>query len=111
MHIETISTGIKKRDEHLRSKDCFHVSLHPNADFEMTSLSPEKGDRVRLIRTLHIRDERLIIDTPVVVSPTGQAELCLEADFEVDHRAVGSESKRLSPPVRVRAALTLERIG
>ncbi len=33
---ETISTGIKKRDSHLRSKDFFYVEVHPHIEFELT---------------------------------------------------------------------------
>jgi polyisoprenoid-binding protein YceI len=111
VHTETISTGIKKRDEHLRSQDFFHVSLHPHAHFELTSLIPEERDQMRLIGTLHIRDETLPIDTPVAVKTPAAGMLHLEANFEVDHRAAGFEFKRLPRTVRVNAMLTLERIS
>jgi polyisoprenoid-binding protein YceI len=37
---ETISTGIKKRDAHLRSTDFFAVERHPHMRFELTALTP-----------------------------------------------------------------------
>jgi hypothetical protein len=38
---ETISTGIKKRDSHLRSSDFFAVERHPHMTFELTGLTPQ----------------------------------------------------------------------
>ena len=108
---ETISTGIRKRDKHLRSKDFFHVSVHPHASFELTSLIPDEKDRMRMIGTLHIRDQELTIDEDVTVETRTADELRLRADFEVDHRAAGFEFKRLPKAVTVHAALTLERAG
>ena len=53
---ETISTGIKKRDTHLRSTDFFAVEHHPHLTFELTALTPNADGSVRLTGTLHIRD-------------------------------------------------------
>lgn len=111
VHTETLSTGIRKRDEHLRSKDFFHVLVHPHASFELRSLIPDERDRMRMIGTLHIRDKDLTIDEGVTVETRTADELRLEADFEVDHRAAGFEFKRLPKAVTVHAALTLERTG
>jgi polyisoprenoid-binding protein YceI len=36
----TISTGIKKRDAHLRSTDFFAVERHPHMTFELTAPTP-----------------------------------------------------------------------
>jgi polyisoprenoid-binding protein YceI len=108
---ETISTGIKKRDTHLRSTDFFAVERHPHMTFELTALTPNAEGGVRLTGTLHIRDRSLPIDTPVSVAPVGSDGLRIDADFEVDHRAAGFEIKRLPRTVRIQAALTLEPTG
>ena len=108
---ETISTGIKKRDTHLRSSDFFAVERHPHMTFELTALTPNPDGSVRLTGTLHIRDRSLPIDTPVSVAPVGSDGLRIDADFEVDHRTAGFEIKRLPRTVRIQAALTLEPTG
>jgi polyisoprenoid-binding protein YceI len=110
LHVEaeTISTGIKKRDTHLRSTDFFAVDKHPHMMFELTGLAPNAEGTVKLTGTLHIRDRALAIDTPASVAPAGMDGLRIAADFEVDHRAAGFEFKKLPRTVRIQAALTLE---
>jgi polyisoprenoid-binding protein YceI len=105
---ETISTGIKKRDSHLRSSDFFAVERHPQMTFELAALTPNADGDLRLTGTLHIRDRALPIDTPVSVAPVGSDGLRIDADFEVEHRTAGFEIKRLPRTVRIQAALTLE---
>lgn len=61
---ETISTGIKKRDTHLRSSDFFAVERHPQMTFELTALTPNADGSVSLTGTLHVLDRALPIDTP-----------------------------------------------
>jgi polyisoprenoid-binding protein YceI len=108
---ETISTGIKKRDTHLRSSDFFAVERHPHMTFELTGLTPDADGAVRLAGTLHVRDRTLPINTPVSVAPVGSDGLRIVAEFEVDHRAAGFEIKRLPRTVRIQVALTLEPTG
>jgi polyisoprenoid-binding protein YceI len=105
----TISTGIKQRDQHLRSSDFFAVEQHPHLRFELASLTPNTDGALTLTGTLHIRDQELPIRTPVSVTRLGSDGMRLEADFGVGHRACGFESKRLPRTVRLQAALTLER--
>jgi len=38
--VESISTGIKRRDNHLKSKDYFYTQLLPEIQFETLSVSP-----------------------------------------------------------------------
>lgn len=106
---ETISTGIKKRDTHLRSKDFFRVDVHPHMTFELTGLTPSSDGTVTLTGTLHIRDRAQAINTPASVALVGSDGLRIDADFEVDHHAAGFEFKTLPRHVRIQAVLTLER--
>jgi len=104
---ETISTGINKRDSHLRSQDFFHVDVHPHMTFVLTGLTPNSDGTVTLTGTLHIRDRELAINTPASVGLVDSDGLRINADFAVDHRAAGFEIKRLPRAVRIQAALTL----
>jgi polyisoprenoid-binding protein YceI len=106
---ETIGTGIKKRDTHLRSKDFFHVDVHPHMTFELTGLTPSSDGTVTLTGTLQIRDRTQPITTPASVALVGPDGLRIDADFEVDHHAAGFEYRILPRHVRIQASLTLER--
>lgn len=106
---ETITTGIKRRDSHLRSKDFFHVDVHPQMRFELERLEPHGDGTAQLTGTLQIRDQSQRIDIPLSVSSTGPGEIHLNGDFEVDHRSAGFEFRFLPRRVRVHAALVLER--
>jgi polyisoprenoid-binding protein YceI len=110
LHIEaaTVATGIKKRDEHLRSKDFFHTDAYPHMKFDLTGIEPASDGTARLTGTLRIRDRDLPIDTPVTLAATGTHGLLLEATFEVDHRAAGFEFKRLPRRVQIETSITLQ---
>ena len=86
--IETasIATGIKKRDEHLRSKDFFYADEYPESTFVCDSI--KFGTSPRVTGTLRIRDKSIPIDTPVTIDGADDAWR-LVADFEVDHDAAG----------------------
>jgi polyisoprenoid-binding protein YceI len=110
----TVSTGIKKRDAHLRSDDFFAVEEHPHLRFELQSLVPDGRGGFDLSGTLHIRGHELAIETPVSVSATGPDRLRVDGEFPVDHRssglhASGSGWKKVPDALHVHAALTLQR--
>jgi len=53
--IGSIDTRDDKRDAHLRSPDFFHAEQHPEMVFEVTSVTPKKGDAYRVAGNLTIR--------------------------------------------------------
>jgi polyisoprenoid-binding protein YceI len=110
LHIEaaTVSTGIKKRDQHLRSKDFFHTDTYTHMTFDLTRLEPATDGTARLTGTLQIRDRELPIDTQVTLAAAGTDGLRLAGAFAVDHKAAGFEFKRLPRHVQIEASITLE---
>ncbi len=110
LHIKaaSIATGIKKRDEHLRSKDFFHVDAYPHMTFDLTGLEPATDGTALLTGTLHIRDQDLPVQTPVTLAAAGAHGLRLTGTFEVNHQAAGFEFKRLPRRVALEASITLE---
>ncbi len=112
----TVSTGIKKRDAHLRSTDFFAVEEHPQLRFELDALVPDPDGSLTSTGTLHVRNSALAIETPISIENDGPDRLRLNADLTLDHRASdlrssGSGWKKVPQSLRVQAALTLERIG
>jgi polyisoprenoid-binding protein YceI len=113
LHVEaaTITTGIKKRDNHLRSKDFFHVERHPQMTFDLTGLQGATDGNARLTGTLRIRDHDLPLDTLVTLTAAGSNRLQINGTFKIDHRAAGFEFKRLPRNVEIDASLTLEPVS
>jgi polyisoprenoid-binding protein YceI len=110
----TVSTGIKKRDAHLRSRDFFAADEHPHVRFELVSLTPGADGASTLTGVLHIRDQELAISAPVSVEEIGAERLRVDGELDVDHRAsalrsTGSGWKKVPETLHVNAALTLER--
>jgi len=63
----TIDTGNTKRDEHLKSKDFFHVNEHPKICFQSTSLKSDKSG-YRVIGNLSMLGITNEINIPFSVS-------------------------------------------
>ena len=110
----TVRTGIRKRDNHLRSSDFFAVDDHPHLRFELATLTASSGGSPRLTGTLHVRGHALPIDAQVSLEQVGPDRLRINADFPVDHRSsglgdTGSGWKKVPETLRAHAALTLAR--
>lgn len=63
----SLRTGIRKRDEHLRSADFFDVENHPEITVEVTEAHLSGPDGARLGATLTVRGASRPIELPVSV--------------------------------------------
>ncbi|WP_022928876.1 YceI family protein [Patulibacter americanus] len=90
MHVdvETIDTGIARRDAHLRRSDFFHTEEHPTAVFTLDTLRLDGPEGPRVTGTLELRDKTVPIDSPVTLATSGE-RLRVDADVEIDHHAAG----------------------
>ncbi len=63
-NINSINTGIEKRDNHLKSDDFFNAKKHPKMEFESTSFRKLSGNKYQLVGDLTIRGttKRIILD-------------------------------------------------
>ncbi len=89
----TIDTGIKRRDQHLRSADFFDVAAHPTISFRSTRVEPVKspeGNRCLMVGNLTM----LGITRAVVlaVEQTGFPELW-DAD-DIEFRAAATINRK-----------------
>ncbi|MCX4706403.1 YceI family protein [Streptomyces sp. NBC_01352] len=80
---QSLDTGIRERDAHLRGPDFFDSSTFPLMTFRSTGIVPVGGDEFRLVGNLKIKDVELPI--PIALSFGGAG---LDADGQ--HR-VGFE--------------------
>lgn len=62
--IESIYTGVQKRDDHLKSPDFFDAANHPFISFKSTAFEAVNGNRFRMTGDLTIRGHthRVVLD-------------------------------------------------
>jgi len=106
----TVTTGIKKRDSHLRSDDFFASAEHPLMTFALEGIGSQPTGTT-ITGTLQIRDRTIPIAAPVTIAAHGPDRLRIQAGFTVDHGAAGLAWKRVPQSVQVEASVTLERVG
>jgi polyisoprenoid-binding protein YceI len=91
----SINTGVKKRDEHLRSKDFLDVAAHPKIHFQSASVGPGRDrDMLRVTGTLTIKGKsrETVLDVTITDrsrSPQGDEILYCAAVTEIDRIAFG----------------------
>jgi len=68
IQVGSVDTGLKKRDDHLRSKDFFNVAMHPKMTFETTKITKvkKKGTRAELVGKLTLNG----VTKPVILDIT-----------------------------------------
>ncbi|HEY5395495.1 MAG TPA: YceI family protein [Trebonia sp.] len=89
----SLDTGIKKRDDHLRSADFFDAAKYPDITFSATSVTLS-GESATVAGTLTVRDQT----KPVSVSGTVSAhadELSLDAELPVNRGHHGMSFNQL----------------
>jgi polyisoprenoid-binding protein YceI len=91
----SVNTGVKKRDDHLRSKDFLAVATHPEIHFQSASVGPGRDrDMLRVTGTLTIKGKSRETALDVTItdrsrSPQGDEILYCAAVTEIDRGAFG----------------------
>ncbi|MBF6606231.1 MAG: YceI family protein [Chloroflexi bacterium] len=90
----SITTGVEKRDGHLRSADFFDVENHPSIVFTSTAISPNGTDRYAVTGDLTIRGTTrpATFDVEVLgfyAGMNGQRRIGLTATTKIDREAWG----------------------
>jgi polyisoprenoid-binding protein YceI len=85
----TLDTKNKKRDDHLRSADFFHVDEHPTVTFSLLELEPSADGTLNLSGTLQIRDNELTLQAPVQATRIDTDRVRLDTKISVDRAAAG----------------------
>lgn len=91
-----LTTGIGKRDEHLRSADYFDVERYPEISVVVTAATPSAGDAVDLRAKLTVAGTTKPVTLPATVSvlADGSARVSVQtrinrSEFGVDGNLVG----------------------
>ena len=85
----TLDTKNKKRDDHLRSADFFHVTEHPTVTFSLNGFERTVDGTLELSGILRIRDNELAVKSPVQASWLDADRVRLETKLSVDRAAAG----------------------
>jgi polyisoprenoid-binding protein YceI len=104
-----LSTGIGLRDQHLRSREFFHVARHPEVVFDASEIS-EDGGRLKLGGQLLVRGRAHAFGCTAGVTSLAEDRIALEAaaTFDLGELGMSRGFMGMIPPgvdVHVRAVL------
>jgi polyisoprenoid-binding protein YceI len=90
----SIDTGVKKRDDHLRSADFFDAAKYPDITFSATSVTLS-GENTTVAGTLTVRDQTKPVTVSGAVSANGTDEISLDAELPVNRGQYGISFNQL----------------
>jgi polyisoprenoid-binding protein YceI len=91
----SLSTGIHRRDEHLRSADFFDVKRYPEISVVVTALEPTSGNAADLRANFTIKGVTAPLPLPVQVTVLGDGSVRISARIEIDRAQFGLGWNRL----------------
>jgi polyisoprenoid-binding protein YceI len=95
IQVASLSTGIGKRDEHLRSADFFDAEHYPQITVEVTAIEPNTGDAADLQATVSIKGVSAPVPLPVQVSTLDDGTVRVTASTEIDRTQFGVDANPL----------------
>ena len=84
----SVDTGIKRRDEHLRSADFFDAATHPSITFTSQHVAATT-DGLTVTGLLRVRDRTDSLTFPVSVTPAADGSVQLDTEIVVDRSGFG----------------------
>ena len=90
----SIDTGVKKRDDHLRSADFFDAAKYPDITFSATSVALS-GESATVSGTLTVRDQTRPVTVSGAVSATGADENSVDTEVPVNRGDYGISFNQL----------------
>lgn len=109
--VESVHTGIGKRDNHLRSADFFDAAQHPHITYTVTGVSNVEDDRATVEGTLEIAGQTRPLQLEARLRDVEADALTVTASLELDRSDWGITWKKMgmtkmSTPVEVVARFT-----
>jgi polyisoprenoid-binding protein YceI len=90
----SVGTGIKKRDDHLRSADFLDAQKYPDITFSATSVTLS-GESATVSGTLTVRDQTKPVTVSGTVAAHGADEISLDAELPVNRGDYGMSFNQL----------------
>jgi polyisoprenoid-binding protein YceI len=100
---DSLDTGNRTRDTHLRSAKFFHVADHPQVHFRSTHVDDTGDGVLRVVGRLGAAGRAAALDFPATIRTVGD-ELEIEATTTVDQQELGMSS---GPLAMIRRPVTL----
>ena len=91
----SVNTGVKKRDDHLRSADFFDAAKYPDITFSAASVTLSDQGAV-VSGTLTVRDQTRPVTVSGKVSAPGADEITLDAEVPVNRADYGMTFNQLN---------------
>ena len=110
---DSIDTGNRTRDKHLRSSGFFDVTEHPQVRFTSTRVHHVTEQILHVVGQLEAAGNSVLLEFPATVRPVGD-ELELEATTTVDPRRLGMSSGKLGmirPPATLHVEAHVTSVG
>ena len=110
---DSLDTGNRKRDEHLRTEDFFHVGRHPRVRFVSTRVDEIADGVLHVTGELEAAGTVVQLEFPAMVQPVGGG-LEIEAATTVDPTRFGmsrGHASMIRTPATIRVKARLERVA
>ncbi|MBO0865396.1 MAG: YceI family protein [Mycobacterium sp.] len=91
----SLRTGIRKRDDHLRSADFFDVERFPDISVVVTAVEPSTGNAADLRATFTIKGVDAPLPLPAKITVLGDGSVRITAKAKVDRTQFGLDWNRL----------------
>ena len=91
---DSLDTGNRRRDKHLRSTDFFHITEHPHVRFTSTRVHNVNGEILHVVGRLEAAGNVVLLEFPATVRPVGDG-LEVEATTTVDQSQLGMSNGQL----------------
>lgn len=91
----SLGTGIRRRDEHLRSADFFDVERFPEINVVITAVQPTTGNAAELQASFTIKDTIAPLPLPVTITVLGDGSVRVSAQTTIDRDQFGLGWNRL----------------
>ena len=85
----SVTTGIKPRDNHLRSADFFEAEKHPDITVTVHDVDPAEGDGLNVSADLSIRGSTVALPLPVRAEVLDDGAVRLTTTTTVDREQLG----------------------
>jgi polyisoprenoid-binding protein YceI len=94
LDVDSLDTGNRMRDEHLRSSDFFDAAAHPQVRFTSTRVRPAGVGMLHVEGRLEVAGTAVPVELDAAVRPVGDG-LEVEATTTIDQRRFGMSSGRI----------------